>query len=151
MSAEVAHSDDVSQAIDDDAASVYSTFTSGDHEAEGQPLLHQASPAEHLPSGAEAVAPHTAGGAAAVFASRGASRGGVGDYWEGAQGNTVPEDLFSHKIMEEGECGPVDLDATEVNSKRVIGVIMSYDSRRCRCRRSFFFFMILRETDKIKA
>lgn len=85
VAAEVGHGEDVSAAIGD--ASSYSTVTSGDHEAE------------------------TTGGTAAVTASR----GGVGGYWEGAKGSTVPEDLFSHRIMEEGECGPVVPDTTKVS------------------------------------
>lgn len=43
------------------------------------------------------------GGAAGVNKK---ARGRVGDYWGGGSGSAVPEDMYSHLIVQDGECWP---------------------------------------------
>lgn len=62
------------------------------HEAQSAPALQVPSGNDGAPQGGEADS----------------RRGRTGDYWVGASGSAVPEDMFSHRILEEEECGSVN-------------------------------------------
>lgn len=82
-------------------------------EVEQQPELHQT---ETAVTGSSS---HREGvrNEAAAEVVRGAEGGGIGELL-GGSGGTVPsmidEGLFSHRVMEEGECGPLDLSEYKV-------------------------------------
>lgn len=84
-------------------------------EVEQQPELHQAETAVTDSSSHREGVRHAA--AAGREVSRGAEGGGIGELL-GGSGGTVPsvmdEGLFSHRVMEEGECGPLDLSEYKV-------------------------------------
>ncbi|CAM9971891.1 unnamed protein product [Laminaria digitata] len=98
----------------DSDASALSTAAAGHHDDENQqqqqqqPLLHERPPAGKLPSGPDGV---PRGGVTVGLGETGGGKtkqaGGVEDYWVGGSGAVVSEDLFSHRVMEEGDCGPV--------------------------------------------
>eukprot|EP00904_Undaria_pinnatifida_P009922 jgi/Undpi1/605/HiC_scaffold_10.g04069.m1 len=93
-------------AHDDDTLS---TAAAGHHhrhdgDDQQQPLLHETPPAgksspDGVPRGGVTVGLGEPGGKT--------KKGGVEDYWAGGSGSVVSEDLFSHRVMEEGDCGPV--------------------------------------------
>lgn len=99
-------------AHDDDNAPALSTVAVGHHHHEDdddeqqQPLLHETPPAGKLSSGPDGV---PRGGVTVGLGEPGgkAEKGGVEDHWVGGSRSVASEDLFSHRVMEEGDCGPV--------------------------------------------
>lgn len=93
-------------AHDDDTLSTASAGHHHRHDGDDQqqPLLHETPPAgksgpDGVPRGGVTVGLGEPGGKT--------KKGGVEDYWAGGSGSVVSEDLFSHRVMEEGDCGPV--------------------------------------------